>query len=77
MDPSEIAAHQANVLEQRLWETERAVEQLTERLGTSQLEVEKYKGKYEALNAAYKELHNQWFSSDPLTDYYVGADDVY
>jgi len=35
-----------------------------ERLGTALLELEKVKGKYSALNTAYKELLEQLFGSD-------------
>jgi N-formylglutamate amidohydrolase len=67
----------ANILEQENWELKRQVEQLTERLGHSELASEKYKGKYEALNSAYKELLNQRFSGGSVTDFYVSEEDIH
>jgi len=49
-------------------ESDRHLGQIEERLGNALLELEKVKGKYLALNAAYKELLEQLFKSDRIED---------
>jgi len=46
----------------------RHLAQTEERLGNTLLELEKVKGKYLALNSAYKELLEQLFKSEQIED---------
>jgi len=61
-------------------DSDRHLAQTEERLGTTLLELEKVKGKYLALNSAYKELLEQLFQpeqSEEPRHFFYGPEDIH